>query len=155
MYKSEITDEMSDLEKFVRQEADNYVNSTIFLSCIGPHHTNLDSVVEKGKEVVPYIVKLYKEHGEYSNQNMYTHYFLLVMQNLYGNPFDGYVGMDFAVRYWLKRYEHGLLDDYDTNTDKEKEENFILDLFQCKDKEELKEVLKGYGYDETDTGDSE
>ena len=138
MYKLEITDDMSELEKFVRQEADAYVNSTIFLSCISDHHKNIDSVVDKGKEVVPYVIKLYKENGEYSNQNMYTHFFLIVMQRLYGNPFDGYVGMNFAERYWLKRYEHGMLDDYDENTDKKKEENFILDLFQCKSLEELK-----------------
>ena len=58
MYKLEITDDMSDLEKFVRQEADNYVNSTMFLSVISEHHPNIDSVVEKGKEVTPYVVKL-------------------------------------------------------------------------------------------------
>lgn len=138
MYKSEITDDMSELEKFVRQEADSYVNSSIFLSCISDHHKNIDSVVDKGKEVVPYVVKLFKENGEDSPQNMYTHFFLIVMQRLYGNPFEGYVGMQFAVRYWLKRYEHGMLDDYDENTDKKKEENFILDLFQCKSMEELK-----------------
>lgn len=138
MYKLEITDDMSDLEKFVRQEADSYVNSSIFLSCISDHHKNIDSVVDKGKEIVPYVIKLYKENGEESPQNMYTHFFLIVMQRLYGNPFEGYVGMQFAVRYWLKRYEHGMLDDYDENTDKKKEENFILDLFQCKSTEELK-----------------
>jgi len=138
MYKLEITDDMSELEKFVRREADSYVNSTIFLSCISDHHKNINSVVEKGKDVVPYVVKLFKENGEDSPQNMYTHFFLIVMQRLYGNPFEGYVGMQFAVRYWLKRYEHGMLDDYDENTDKKKEENFILDLFQCKSMEELK-----------------
>ena len=120
MYKLEITDDMSDLEKFVRQEADAYVNSTIFLSCISTSHKNIDSVVEKGKDVVPYVIKLYKENGEYSNQNMYTHFFLIVMQRLYGNPFEGYVGMQFAVRYWLKRYEHGMLDDYDENKEVQK-----------------------------------
>ena len=142
MYKSEITDDMSELEKFVRQEADAYVNSTIFLSCISTSHKNIDSVVEKGKDIVPYVIKLYKENGEYSNQNMYTHFFLIVMQRLYGNPFEGYVGVDFAERYWLKRYEHDMLDDYDENTDKEKDEKFLLDLFQCKSTEELKAFFK-------------
>ena len=155
MYKLEITDDMSDLEKFVRQEADNYVNSTIFLSCISDHHKNIDSVVEKGKEVTPYVVKLYKENGEYSNQNMYTHFFLIVMQRLYGNPFEGYVGMEFCVRYWLKRYEHGLLEDYDKSTETEKEEAFILDLFQCKDKEELKKFMINEESIRPDTQDSE
>ena len=144
MYKLEITDDMSDLEKFVRQEADSYVNSSIFLSCISDHHKNIDSVVDKGKEVVPYVVKLFKENGEESPQNMYTHFFLIVIQRLYGNPFEGYVGMQFAVRYWLKRYEHGMLDDYDENTDKEKEEKFLLDLFQCKSMEELKAFNIGF-----------
>lgn len=156
MYKLEITDDMSDLEKFVRQEADNYVNSTIFLSSISDHHKNIDSVVEKGKEVTPYVVKLYKENGEYSNQNMYTHFFLIVMQRLYGNPFEGYVGMDFAIRYWLKRYEHDLLDDYDENTDEEKENKFFLDLFQCKNIEELKKfMINTEAYVRPDTKDSE
>lgn len=141
MFKLEITDDMSDLEKFVRQEADNYVNTTIFLSCISDHHKNIDSVVENGKEVTPYVVKLFKENGEDSPQNMYTHFFLIVMQRLYGNPFEGYVGIPFAVRYWLKRYEHGLLEDYDNSTEKEKEDAFILDLFQCKNKEELKKFM--------------
>ena len=153
MYKLEITDDMSDLEKFVRQEADNYVNSTIFLSSISTHHKNIDSVVEKGKEVTPYVVKLYKENGEYSNQNMYTHFFLIVMQRLYGNPFEGYVGMDFAVRYWLKAYEHDCLD-----WDKEKDNTaFLLDLFDCKSIDELKEVFKPQvgAYDKPDTEDSE
>jgi hypothetical protein len=155
MYKLEITDDMSDLEKFVRQEADNYVNSTIFLSSISDHHKNIDSVVEKGKEVTPYVVKLYKENGEYSNQNMYTHFFLIVMQRLYGNPFEGYVGMEFCVRYWLKRYEHDLLDDYDGNTDDEKERKFLLDLFDCKSIEELKAFFKPEAYVRPDTQDSE
>ena len=156
MYKLEITDDMSDLEKFVRQEADNYVNTTIFLSCISDHHKNIDSVVEKGKEVTPYVVKLFKENGEDSPQNMYTHFFLIVMQRLYGNPFEGYVGMEFCVRYWLKRYEHGLLEDYDKSTEKEKEEAFILDLFQCKDIEELKKfMINTEAYVRPDTKDSE
>lgn len=156
MYKLEITDDMSDLEKFVRQEADNYVNSTIFLSSISTHHKNIDSVVEKGKDVVPYVVKLFKENGEDSPQNMYTHFFLIVMQRLYGNPFEGYVGMEFCVRYWLKRYEHNLLDDYDENTDEEKEKKFFLDLFQCKDEEELiKCMINTEAYVRPDTKDSE
>jgi len=155
MYKLEITNDMSDLEKFVRQEADNYVNTTIFLSCISNHHKNIDSVVEKGKDVVPYVVKLFKENGEDSPQNMYTHFFLIVMQRLYGNPFEGYVGMEFCVRYWLKRYEHDLLDDYDENTDDEKEEAFLLDLFQCKDKEELKKIIINEESIKPDIQDSE
>lgn len=155
MYKLEITDDMSDLEKFVRQEADNYVNSTIFLSSISTHHKNIDSVVEKGKEVTPYVVKLFKENGEDSPQNMYTHFFLIVMQRLYGNPFEGYVGMEFCVRYWLKRYEHGLLEDYDKSTEEEKEKAFILDLFQCKDIEELKKFMINEESIRPDTKDSE
>lgn len=135
MYKSEITDDMSELEKFVRQEADNYVNSTMFLSVISEHHPNIDSVVEKGKEVTPYVVKLYKENGEYSHQNMYTHFFLLVMQRLYGNPFVGYVGMDMCLRYWLKAYEHDVLDDIfnEQKRNDEKSEAFIKDLLTVKD----------------------
>ncbi len=155
MYKLEITDDMSDLEKFVRQEADNYVNSTIFLSSISTHHKNIDSVVEKGKEVTPYVVKLFKENGEDSPQNMYTHFFLIVMQRLYGNPSEGYVGIPFAVRYWLKRYEYDLLDDYDENTDDEKEKKFLLDMFQCKTLEELKAFFKPEAYVRPDTQDSE
>ena len=146
---------MSDLEKFVRQEADNYVNTTIFLSCISDHHKNIDSVVEKGKDVVPYVVKLFKENGEDSPQNMYTHFFLIVMQRLYGNPFEGYVDIEFCVRYWLKRYEHNLLDDYNENTDDEKEKKFLLDLFQCKTIEELKSFFKPEAYVRPDTKDSE
>ena len=142
MYKSEITDDMSDLEKFVRQEADNYVNTTIFLSCISDHHKNIDSVVEKGKDVVPYVVKLFKENGEDSPQNMYTHFFLIVMQRLYGNPFEGYVGIPFAVRYWLKRYDHNMLEDCDENTDKDKYIGFLLDLYDCKTLEELRIFFK-------------
>ena len=46
--------------------------------------------------------------------------------------------MEFCVRYWMKRYEHDLLDDHGENTDDEKEKKFLLDLFQCKDIEELK-----------------
>ena len=114
-YKLEITDDMSDLEKFVRQEADNYVNSMLILSSISIHHKNIDSVVEKGKEVTPYVVKLYKENGEDSSQNMYTHFFLIVMHRLYGNPFEEYVGMESCVKYWLKRYEHNLLDEPNEN----------------------------------------
>ena len=156
MYKLEITDDMSDLEKFVRQEADNYVNSTIFLSSISDHHKNIDSVVEKGKEVTPYVVKLFKENGEDSPQNMYTHFFLIVMQRLYGNPFEGYVGIPFAVRYWLKKYEHGMLENYVKGTDKEKDEKFLLDLFQCKTLEELKKfMINTEAYVRPDTKDSE
>ena len=155
MYKLEITDDMSDLEKFVRQEADNYVNSTIFLSNISTHHKNIDSVVEKGKEVTPYVVKLFKENGEDSPQNMYTHFFLIVMQRLYGNPFGGYVGMPFAVRYWLKKYEHGMLDGYVEGSDKEKDEKFLLDLFQCKTLDELKAFFKPEAYVKPNTEDSE
>lgn len=138
MYKLEITDDMSDLEKFVRQEADLYVKETMFSSCISLENPHIVSVVKKGKDVTSYVVKLYKENGEYSHQNMFTHFFLLVMQNLYGNPFEGYVGMDFAVRYWLKAYEHDCLD-----WDKEKDNTaFLFDLFDCKSIDELKEVFK-------------
>jgi hypothetical protein len=75
------------------------------------------------------------------------------MQNLYGNPFEGYVGMDFAVRYWLKAYEHDCLD-----WDKEKDNTaFLFDLFDCKSIDELKEVIKPQvgAYDKPDTQDSE
>lgn len=153
MFELEIRDDMPELEKFVREEAENYVNSTCFLSSISDHHKNIDSVVEKGKEVTPYVVKLYNENGEYSNQNMYTHFFLIVMQRLYGNPFKGYVGMDFAVRYWLKAYEYNCLD-----WDKEKDNTaFLFDLFDCKSIDELKEVIKPQvgAYDKPDTQDSE
>ena len=125
------------------------------MSCISDHHKNIDSVVEKGKDVVPYVVKLFKENGEDSPQNMYTHFFLIVMQRLYGNPFEGYVDMEFCVRYWLKRYDHDLLDDYDKNTDDEKEEAFLLDLFQCKDKEELKKIIINEESIKPDIQDSE
>jgi len=142
MFKSEITDDMSELEKFVRQEADSYVNETCILSYINPEHPHINSVVEKGKDVVPYVVKLFKENGEDSPQNMYTHFFLLVMDKLYGNPFEGYVGMDFAVKYWLKRYDHDMLEDCDENTDKDKYIGFLLDLYGCKTLEELRLFFK-------------
>lgn len=124
-----ITDDMSELEKFVRQEAMNYVNSTIFLSCISDHHKNIDSVVEKGKDVTPYVVKLYKEKGEYASDNMFTHFFLIVMQRLYGSPFQGYVGMEMCVRYYLKAYEHDCLDMEKNKDNTEKAINFLSDLF--------------------------
>ena len=74
-YTLEITDDMSELEKFVRQEAMNYVNATCFLSSISDEHPNIDSVIEKGKDITPYVVKLYKEKGEYASDNMFTHFF--------------------------------------------------------------------------------
>lgn len=151
-YELEIKDEMSELEKFVREEATKYLNSTMFLSCISSHHPNLDSVVEKGKDVVPYVVKLYRENGEYSPQNMYTHFFLLVMQNLYGNPFQGYVGMNFAIKYWLKRYDHNVLE-YNKDTDRDKYNAFLLDFLDCKDMDELnklKEELEAKDNEQTE-----
>ena len=155
MYKLPITEDMSELEKFVRQEADNYVNTTCFLSYISDHHPNIDSVVEKGTEVTPYVVKLYQENGEQSSQNMYTHFFLIVMQRLYGNPFEGYVGMDFCVRYWLKAYKHGVLDDIfkDNREDEEgkkKSIEFLCDLFDT-DEERLKQIARDHGHSNNDT----
>jgi hypothetical protein len=61
------------------------------------------------------------------------------MQLVYGNPFEGYVGMNFAERYWLKRYEHNLLDNYE-NATKEQDEAFVCDLLQCK-KEDLPKLV--------------
>ena len=63
-------------------------------------------------------------------------YFLLVMQRLYGNPFDGYVGMDFAAKYWLRLYKHGLLekDDFKKASEKKKRA-FLCDLLDCTDEE--------------------
>lgn len=136
-----ITDDMSELEKFVRQEAMNYVNSTIFLSCISDHHKNIDSVVEKGKDVTPYIVKLYKEKGEYASDNMFTHFFLIVMQRLYGSPFQGYVGMEMCVRYYLKAYEHDCLDMEKNKDNTEKAINFLSDLFNTS-KENIKKQIE-------------
>ena len=141
-----ITDDMSELEKFVRQEAMNYVNSTIFLSSISDHHKNIDSVVEKGKTVTPYVVALYREKGEYATDNMFTHFFLLVMQRLYGNPFQGYVGMEMCVRYWLKAYEHDCLE-YVTceNTDEDVTEKgiaFLKDLFNLEDDTEIRKLVE-------------
>ena len=73
------------------------------------------------------------------------------MQNLYGNPFEVYVGMDCAVRYWLKAYEHDCLD-----WDKEKDNTaFLLDLFDCKSIDELKEVFKPQAYVKPDTKNNE
>ena len=140
--KLNITDDMSELEKFVRQEAMNYVNSTIFLSCISDHHKNIDNVVEKGKDVTPYVVKLYKEKGEYATDNMFTHFFLIVMSRLYGNPFGGYVGMEMCVRYWLKAYEHDCLDFVNKKCDNtEKAINFLSDLFNIS-KEDVEKQLE-------------
>ena len=110
MYKLKINDDMPELEKFVREEAMKYLEETMFLSSIDYNHPHLNSVVEKGKDVTPYVVKIYKENGEYSKQNMYTHFFLLVMDRLYGSPFDSYVGMDYAIWYWLNAYENNCLD---------------------------------------------
>lgn len=137
----EITNDMSELEKFVRQEAMKYRESTMFLSSISSSHPNIDSVVERGKEVTPYVVKLYREHGEYATDNMYTHFFLIVMQRLYGNPFEGYIGMEMCIRYWLKAYEHDCLE-WDKETDNtEKSLSFLCDLFST-DIEGLKAMSK-------------
>lgn len=135
----EIRDDMSELEKYVREQAMAYVDSTIFSSCLSTNHENILNVVAKGKEAIPYVIKIYKEKGEYSPQNMYTHFFLICMQLVYGNPFEGYVDMNFAERYWLKRYEHNLLDNYE-NATKEQDEEFVCDLLQCK-KEDLPKLV--------------
>ena len=127
-YVLEITDDMPELEKFVRQQAMAYLDTTVFLSAISPNHPNINSVYEKGKEIIPYLIKLFKEKDAYSNQNLYTHYFLLVMERFYGNPFNGYIGIPLAVRYWLKRYEYGLLDGYDDQENAEKKKSFLSDF---------------------------
>ena len=135
-----ITDDMPELEKFVRQEAMKYLEDTMFSSIIGTEHPHIDSVVEKGKDVVPYLIDLYKEKGKYSSQNMYTHFFLIVMQRLYGNPFNGYVGMNMCIRYWLKAYKHNQLENIFVDNRKNKEDNekakiFLTDLFDFKEEE--------------------
>lgn len=134
-----ITDDMSELEKYVREQAMAYVDSTIFLSSINPSHPNIDNVVQKGKEVTPYVFKLFKENGEDSTSNMYTHFFLLVMEKLYEpEPFEGYVGIPMCVKYWLTKEKHGLLDKDIRNItiDNTKEYkdvlNFLFDLFNIK-----------------------
>lgn len=140
----EINDDMSELEKFVRQEAMNYVETTCFLSYLSPNNKYIDSVVEKGKEVTPYVFKLFREMGEDSNQNMYTHWFLFVMERLYGpEPFEGYVGIPMCVRYWLKREKHGLLNNEiynktlkDNTEEATAELDFLCDLFEIT-KEEM------------------
>lgn len=138
--KLNITDYMSELEKFVRQEAMNYVNSTIFLSCISDKHPNIDSVVEKGKDVTPYVIKLYKEKGEYASDNMFTHFFLIVMQRLYGSPFHGYVGMEMCVRYYLKAYEHDCLDMEKNKDNTKKTIAFLSDLFNTTEENIKKQI---------------
>ena len=111
MFDLEITDDMPELEKFVRQEANAYVNSTMFLSIVARHHQNVDSVVAKGKEVTPYIMKLFQDAGGDSNENVFTFFFLNVMEGLYGQePFDGFVGIPTCVKFWLKAYEKNKLD---------------------------------------------
>lgn len=139
----EITDDMPELEKFVRQEAMKYLESTMFLSSISSSHPNIDSVVERGKEVTPYVVKLYKEMGEYASDNMYTHFFLIVMERLYDCAFEGYVGMEMCIRYWLKAYEHDCLE-WDKEQDNTvKALSFLQDLFNT-DIEGLKSMTEKY-----------
>lgn len=145
----EINDDMSELEKFVRQEAMNYVETTCFLSCLSSNNKYINNVVERGKEITPYVFKLFKEMGENSSQNMYTHFFLFVMERLYGpEPFEGYVGIPMCVRYWLKREKHGLLDNkiynktLKANTEETTAElDFLCDLFETNEEE-----LKNYIY---------
>lgn len=139
-YTLEITDDMNELEKFVRQEAMNYVNATCFLSSINDEHPNIDSVVEKGKDVTPYVIKLYKEKGEYASDNMFTHFFLIVMQRLYGSPFQGYVGMEMCVRYYLKAYEHECLDMEKNKDNTEKTIAFLSDLFNISEENIKKQI---------------
>ena len=137
-----ITDEMSDLEKFVRQEAMEYLKTTIFLSYISPNHPNINSVVEKGKDVVPYVVQLYREKGEDATDNMYLHFFLLIMDKLYENPFNGYVGMRYAAKYWLKRYDHGLLTKPKEEITNEEEAEFVRDFLGFKTVEDVQKYLE-------------
>ena len=144
-YTLEITDDMSELEKFVRQEAMNYVQATSFLSSINDEHPNIDSVVEKGKDVTPYVVKLYKEKGEYASDNMFTHFFLIVMQRLYSSPFQGYVGMEMCVRYYLKAYEHDCLDMEKNKDNTEKTIAFLSDLFNTTEENIKKQMEEQNG----------
>ena len=144
-YTLEITDDMSELEKFVRQEAMNYVQATSFLSSINDEHPNIDSVVEKGKDVTPYVVKLYKEKGEYASDNMFTHFFLIVMQRLYSSPFQGYVGMEMCVRYYLKAYEHDCLDMEKNKDNTEKTIAFLSDLFNTTEENIKKQIEEQNG----------
>ena len=139
-YTLEITDDMSELEKFVRQEAMNYVNATCFLSSISDEHPNIDSVIERGKDITPYVVKLYKEKGEYALDNMFTHFFLIVMQRLYGSPFHGYVGMEMCLRYYLKAYEHDCLDMEKNKDNTEKTIAFLSDLFNTTEENIKKQI---------------
>jgi hypothetical protein len=48
-----------------------------------------------------------------------------------------------------------MLENYVEGTDKEKDEKFLLDLFQCKTLEELKSFFKPEAYVRPDTKDSE
>lgn len=144
-YTLEITDDMNELEKFVRQEAMNYVAATSFLSSISDEHPNIDSVVEKGKDVTPYVVKLYKEKGEYASDNMFTHFFLIVMQRLYGSPFQGYVGMEMCIRYYLKAYEHDCLDMEKNKDNTEKTIAFLSDLFNTTEENIKKQMEEQNG----------
>ena len=115
----EITDDMSETEKYVYEEAKLYLDETCFSSIIG-YNVHVENVVKLGKQVKPFIIKLISQCLSSSPMGQYTHFCLLVMQELYGNPFKGYVPIDFCMKYWEKTDKKGLL--YKTEEETKTEE---------------------------------
>lgn len=100
--------------KYIIEEAKAYLDETILSSHWGPNE-HVDNVVNLGKHNSSFIMEFmrsdYKEHD-----NMYSHFLLDVIAGLYPEiKFEGYVGIDGAIKTYLALYDNGFIND---NSDK-------------------------------------
>ena len=99
-----ITDEMSEDEKYVRREAEAWLNDVSLLS-YWTENEHFDNIVKMGCKATPYVAKILREN------DMYIHimaFFSRVYPGLI--EFEGYVGPDFVKSAWLQLYDGGILD---------------------------------------------
>ena len=109
LFPLNITDDMTDEEKYVREQAMQYVDETAFLSYILPDNPHINNIVNMGKSVTPYIISLLQDNLE--NDGIYMHFCLLVLQIFYKDDIKikGYIPMKQLAKLFIKMFNNNLL----------------------------------------------
>lgn len=109
LFPLDITDEMPDDEKYIREQAMTYVDKTAFISYTILDNPIINDIVNMGKSVTSYIISILKDNLE--NDGIYMHFCLLILQSLYKDDIKlkGYVPMKQLAELFIKMFDNNLL----------------------------------------------
>lgn len=96
----------TDEEKYILEEAYNWINDNAFKSSLG-YDEHIENVVKLGRKNVPFIIEIMRENNH--KEGMYWHFLLGIMCKLYEDEikFEGYCPPEWCMNMFIQLYDIG------------------------------------------------